>query len=181
MLESIVQWDFSVLNFIKEHLNCGFMDFAMKWTSILGGAVIWLVIGIVFIFIKKYRKDGINLIFCFGICVLLIECAIKLLIMRERPYIIAEIPIIVAPPMGTSFPSGHTSLSFAAASALMTTDKRFGIPAYIFAAFVGFSRLYLYVHFPTDIIAGAIFGTVFGLVFSHFFKKLLNKIPILNK
>ena len=54
MLESIVQWDFSVLNFIKEHLSCGFMDFAMKLTSTLGGAVIWLIIGIVFIFIKKY-------------------------------------------------------------------------------------------------------------------------------
>ncbi len=181
MLESILQWDFSVLDFIQEHFRCGFMDTAMKIISSLGGWILWAVIAVVFLLIKKYRKSGINLILCVGLCVIITELIIKLLIMRERPYITAEYALIVSEPAGTSFPSSHTAISFAAAMSLMLTDKRFGIPAVVFSVLVGFSRLYLYVHFPTDVIAGAIFGTVFGIIFSLLFRKILDRIPFLNK
>lgn len=181
LLETIVQWDNVILDFIRANLNSDVMDFLMKAVSFLGGAVIWILIGIVMIFFKKYCKDGINVIFCIGICILVVEFILKLIIMRERPFSANTVDIIVSAPFGTSFPSGHTAQSFAAAAALMFADKRFGIPAFAFALAVGFSRMYLYVHYPSDVIAGAIFGTIFGIVFTILFKKLLNKIPILNK
>lgn len=65
-------------------------------------------------------------------------------------------------PNGHSFPSGHTSSAFAAAAALFCQNKRLGIPALVLAAFIGFTRLYLYVHFPTDVLAGILLGLMLG-------------------
>ena len=65
------------------------------------------------------------------------------------------------PPVGDpSFPSGHTAVSFAAATAIYAIDKKWGIAAYVFAVVMGFSRLYLGVHFPLDVLGGAVVGTV---------------------
>ena len=62
-----------------------------------------------------------------------------------------------------SFPSGHTLASFEAATVLMIRDKRFGIPALILAILIALSRLYLYVHYPTDVLAGALLGVFIGI------------------
>ena len=79
--------------------------------------------------------------------------------------------LLIAVPRDYSFPSGHTQASFAAASALMQTNKKAGISAYILAALIAFSRLYLYVHFPTDVLAGILIGICCGLLSGWIFGK----------
>lgn len=92
---------------------------------------------------------------------------LKNLFQRVRPYdlenALVQVPLI-AKPGDWSFPSGHTLASFEAATVLMIRDKRFGIPALILACLIAFSRLYLYVHFPSDVLAGAILGIFFGFL-----------------
>ena len=72
-------------------------------------------------------------------------------------------------PKDYSFPSGHTQASFAAATALFTGNKKAGICAYVLAALIAFSRLYLYVHFPTDVLAGVVIGICCGLLSAYVF------------
>ncbi|MBQ6835440.1 MAG: phosphatase PAP2 family protein, partial [Clostridia bacterium] len=75
---------------------------------------------------------------------------------RIRPYDLYNVPIIIAHPSDYSFPSGHTLSSFAAAIALYKCNKKYGTIALAFAAVMGFSRMYLFVHYPTDILGGII-------------------------
>ena len=98
---------------------------------------------------------------------------LKNLIARERPCWINEtVQMLISTPQDYSFPSGHTLSSFVAATIIMHHDKRLGIAAYVFASIIAFSRLYLYVHFPTDILAGALLGIIIGLIVCKFFNIL---------
>ena len=86
-----------------------------------------------------------------------------------------EMLTLVARPHGWSFPSGHTSSAFAAAFALWLQNRRLGIPALVLAGFIGFTRMYLYVHFPTDILGGVALGLALGAYGSLLADKISNK------
>lgn len=96
---------------------------------------------------------------------LLCNVTLKPLVARLRPFEIADTmrQLLIDPPSDFSFPSGHTTSSFAAATALAAARARGGLAAMILAAVIAFSRLYLYVHYPTDVIAGALIGAFSGL------------------
>lgn len=164
MFEAFSEFDFAVLNGIQSAVACPFMDYLMKTVSFLGGAVIWAIIGIVMLFFKKHRINGVCVIIAVIISIIVGEFLIKPLVMRERPFLVNDFPIIIAPPSGSSFPSTHTFLSFAAAVTLFRYSKWAGIAGLGFATLTGFSRLYLYVHYPTDVIAGAILGSLIGII-----------------
>jgi undecaprenyl-diphosphatase len=86
---------------------------------------------------------------------------LKNLVARVRPYDVnTAVNLLISKPTDWSFPSGHTTASFGAAAALLYADKKFGIAAYIIAAIIAFSRMYLYVHYPTDILGGIAVGTL---------------------
>jgi undecaprenyl-diphosphatase len=107
---------------------------------------------------------GLALIFC----LLIGNMTLKPLIARPRPYsYFPEMTLLIAPLSDFSFPSGHTFASFASATALYLHHKRLGIAAYILAAVIAFTRLYLYVHFPSDVLAGLLLGIVSGWVAYH--------------
>lgn len=87
-----------------------------------------------------------------------LQSSAEALVARTRPYDLLGYEILVRRLGDYSFPSGHTSASFAAATAIYAIDRRWGAAAYVLAALIGFSRLYLGVHFPTDVLAGAVVG-----------------------
>ena len=159
----MLSFEFSILDAIQ-HLRTGFGDVIMPFLSSLGnGGVIWLILAVLFLLIPKYRKAGMALLVALGIEVICCNLILKPLVARIRPCDVNNaVQLLVARPTDFSFPSGHAGASFAAASALFFSRIKFWIPAAVLAALIAFSRLYLYVHYPSDVLAGIMIGIVCG-------------------
>ena len=164
-------FDLPILDWIQAHLQCGFLDAVMPVITLFGEhGLFWIICAVILILTKKYRKAGLSM----GVALLmgLIVCnlTLKPLIMRIRPYDYqlqnfgVTINLLIDGLHDFSFPSGHTIASFEACTVLMLNDKRLGIPATILAVLVAFSRLYLYVHYPTDVLAAVVLGIAFGFL-----------------
>lgn len=165
VLAWIQQMDENIICWIQEHVTHSILDNVMIGISKLGnGGLIWIFLGILFLcmgFRKSvWGKRGISLLLCLGTTALVCNLILKPWVARIRPYDLLQFSILVPPLSDYSFPSGHTSASFAAATAIYAMHHKWGIIAYAFAVLMGFSRLYLGVHFPTDVLAGAVIGTV---------------------
>ena len=131
--------------------------------SIEYGAMAILVF-IVMMCIKKMRKTGFAVIGATLSVLLFGELILKHIVCRPRPFVInGAIELIITAPSGFSFPSSHTATCFAMATAIYLFHKRLGIIAYIYAALVAFSRMYLYVHYPSDVIGGIALGIGCGI------------------
>lgn len=168
-MNTILAFDLGILHAIQEHLRCGFLDAIMPWITYLGEAgAIWIIVALILIIHKPTRRWGIVLAVVLLTGLLLGEIGMKHLIQRIRPCNLpnAAISMLISPPTSFSFPSGHTMSSFEAATVIFLMHRRWGICAYGMAALIAFSRMYLYVHFPTDVLAGAIFGIAlaYGIV-----------------
>lgn len=164
-MEAISKFDFFVLDFIQNYMRSGFLDAVMSFFTKIGdNGIIWIVLTLICLITDKYRKLGSAMAVSLVICLLLGNEVLKEVFARQRPYIINEIQLIIAPPGGYSFPSGHTMSSFAAAASIGLTHKKYAKWAYIIAGLIAFSRMYLYVHFLTDVLAGALFGLLFGWI-----------------
>ncbi|GAA0695106.1 phosphatase PAP2 family protein [Clostridium cadaveris] len=175
MINFITNIDFSILDFIQNHLRNGVLDWLMTKISMLGNAgVIWIVISIVLLSIKKYRKCGITLVIGLLLGLLIGNIILKPLVARPRPcWINSDIALLIASPKDFSFPSGHTLSSFIAAIILLKEDKKFGYVAMILAILIAFSRMYLYVHFPSDILAGVVLAILIGFVAIRISRKFI--------
>lgn len=173
MIEAITQFDFSVLNFIRDNLKCDFLDWLMVFLSRIGeGGIVWFAIAIPMLFNKKSRTCGVVMILSMGVTLLFGEFFLKNLVGRVRPCNVnTDIEMLVKRPSSFSFPSGHTSSSFASATTIFQWNKKVGIIALVLAFAIAFSRLYNYVHFPTDIIAGALFGIFTSMLVYYIFRK----------
>ena len=158
--------DWSILHWIHNTLACPALDFLMLKITLLGnGGMIWLLTSGALICTKKYRKQGILLLGGLAAGVLVGNVFLKNLIARPRPcWVDSGVRLLIANPTDYSFPSGHTLSSVIGATVLAKTDRRFGYTAIPLAALIAFSRLYLYVHFPSDVLAAAVLGIVIGEV-----------------
>ena len=174
-------FDIGILNFIRDNLTNPIMDKIMVFITSMGDSgFIWIVIAIILLAQKKYRKVGIILLSALLLNLVLGEVIIKNIVQRPRVFnTYPDISIIINPPDSYSFPSGHTASSFTAAMLIGYYLKKWRYGAYILASLIAFSRLYLFVHYPTDIICGILLGTISALITIKFaeenkFKKLLN-------
>lgn len=172
--------DFSILNFIQFYLRSDFLDHVMIGISRLGnGGAIWIFIGVLLLFFKKYRRYGIMILTALLIEFLIVDVVLKPMVQRIRPYNInSEIELLVLPPKSYSFPSGHAGSSFAVATVIKFINKKFAAFVIIFSILMAFSRLYLYVHFPSDVIAGILVGISCGLLAIKIYDKFYNFIKM---
>ena len=165
--------EFAILDWIQAHLTCPLMDWLMVFFSRIGDSgLIWIIITLVLLIPKKTRRYGLTCSLSLVFSLLLCNLGLKPIVMRERPFTGKEMELLVAVSQDFSFPSGHTSSSFAAATALSTHGRSWGIPAYILAVLIAFSRLYLYVHFPSDVLVGAVVGIICGILARLVIKKV---------
>lgn len=165
-MEMLSMKELGILDFIQEHIRCDFLDWFFPTITKLGDSgIFWILLAVIFLFFKKTRKTGLMMGVAL-VCGLIVgNITLKPLIHRIRPYDLNPDAVLLIDRLSDfSFPSGHTLSSFEGATVLMIRDKRFGVPAMVLAVCIALSRLYLYVHYPTDVLAGAILGIGFGFL-----------------
>lgn len=174
MIETITNLDFSLLYLIQENLRSEWLDALCAFLSrAFQLGIPWLILGVVLFCFKKTRTAGVILVAAVALTFFFNEIAIKNAVGRERPCTIdPSIQLAIERPTSYSFPSGHTASCFAAVGTLLFTFKKLGVPMLLFAAFMGFSRMYLFVHFPTDVLAGAAMGLLMAWVTVLIFREL---------
>ena len=162
-LQSVQNLDGEILLQIQQHLRTDMLTPFMKIVTFLGnGGWFWILCAVVLLAIPKTRKTGYAAVLSLIFGVIVTNLLLKNIVARPRPFaeIEALIPLI-AKPTDFSFPSGHTTASFAVALVMLRMlPKKIGIPAVVLAALVAFSRLYLGVHYPTDVLAGFVVALV---------------------
>lgn len=175
---SAMSLDWGILQWIQSTLVCPALDFLMPKITALGNAgAIWLLAAVVLIITKKYRRQGLFLLLGLAASVLVGNVLLKNLVARPRPCRIdTSVPLLIANPTDYSFPSGHTLLSAISATIMAKTDRRFGYAAIPPAVLIAFSRLYLFVHFPSDVLAAAVLGLVIGKLIFRFGGAALDRI-----
>nr|WP_297939762.1 phosphatase PAP2 family protein [uncultured Lachnoclostridium sp.] len=158
--------EFKILDWIQS-IRTPIGDVMMQFVSGLGDAgTIWILLAVILLIIPKTRKSGAVLLMALCLNVVLCNVILKNVFCRIRPCDVnTSIQLLVARPDDFSFPSGHTAASFAAVSALFFAgEKRLWKPAMVLAILIAFSRMYLYVHYPTDILGGIVAGITVGCI-----------------
>ena len=192
MIESIralldalaVSFDLPILDWIAANIWCPALDIAMPIITLLGDAgIFWIAVSVLFMITKKHRKTGIGMMLALLMGLLVCNIWLKPTVARIRPYdfqlqyFLKEIPLLAGGMHDFSFPSGHTIASFEAAVVILLNNKKLGIPAMILACLIAFSRLYLYVHYPTDVLFSIVLGTAFAFFGNWLAQKIMNKLP----
>ncbi len=189
-MDMIFGIDSSLLLFIQNNIRNDFLTPIMKAISLTGdhGGIFWIVITVIMLIINRTRKVGICVAFSMLLSGLFTNLIIKNLVDRTRPYeLVDELKPLVDKPSDASFPSGHASLGFAVAIAMILSltmiMKRkiaiiIGICIIILVAMVSFSRLYLGVHFPSDVFAGSLIGICCGISGTELGKLIIKKLPV---
>lgn len=154
------------LDFLQT-IHTPLLDKILAFITSLGNAgIIWIVLAVVLLILPKTRKTGIIVAAALLMDLVLCNLILKNLVARVRPYDVnTAIAILIKKPLDFSFPSGHTAASFAAMTALFLAKmKKAWIAALVLAVLIAFSRLYFYVHYPTDVLGGAVVGILSGII-----------------
>lgn len=169
MLSKLKSIDDKVVTNVKKLHRNNLSKFLIVITKLGNNGMIWFAVAIPFLFNRGYRNVGVRIILALLLSGFLGEILIKHIVARVRPskFLLQE-EILIKEPITYSFPSGHTSSSFAASCMLASCFGMVAVPAFIFAVLIGFSRIYLRVHYLTDVLAGAFLGSVCSLFVNIF-------------
>ncbi len=178
LFDSFLEFDLKVFEWIQGIHN-EFLDAVMVGITTLGNAgIIFIILGLTLFATKKYRKAGFAVIVALIVMLLCNDLFLKELFARARPFNLFDTdpekyvlwgteyvyPELISRPTSYSFPSGHTASAFAAAFALLWHNRKIGIPTTVFAAIMGFSRIYVQVHYCSDVIGGIVSGALSAVV-----------------
>ncbi|WP_101698285.1 phosphatase PAP2 family protein [Clostridium minihomine] len=160
MLGRIQTIDIKLLRMIQRNLRCSLFDAIMPYISLVGNVgAVWATVMVVFFLMPHYREAGVIMFFVLAACGVLTNFVLKPLVARPRPcHTYPEQKLLVACPPDYSFPSGHTMSSFGAAFIIFQANQTMGVVAFTFAFLMAFSRLYLFVHYPSDVLTGIFLG-----------------------
>lgn len=163
------EYELPILWWIREHLTNPFLDMAMPLVSSLARhGEFWIVLALILLCFKKTRKAGVAMAIAMACGFLVGNMGLKNLFARIRPYDMVEVEMLVEHLSDFSFPSGHTLVSFNAAIALHHYHRKWGIAALVLASVIACSRLYLFVHYPTDVMAGVLLAVGIALLCCRF-------------
>ena len=159
----ITSMDLSILNSIATHFHSGLLNILMPVITSIG-QIIWVILAAFLTYRKKYRLIGLEMFLAILIGFIICNLGIKPLVERPRPFTLEAVQLLVKAPKDYSFPSGHTLMCFESAMVLFLNRFPHWQAAFVLACTVAFSRLYLFVHFPTDVLTGAVLGLLFGCI-----------------
>lgn len=167
-------FELGILNWIQLHCRSGVMDVLMPAISLIcNHGEVWIVLAVIMLLNKKTRRSGMVLTLALLLDYLLCNMTLKPLIGRIRPCDVnTSIKLLIHRPGDYSFPSGHSASSFAAIGALKASGCKLWIPAFVLGLLICFSRLYLYVHWPSDVLGGVILGIVLGYLAQYLVRRL---------
>lgn len=174
MMDALLQLDGNCLLWIQENLRQDLWDPFWRSITFLGDkGWAWLALSLLLTAFPKTRKTGLLALAAMALCALVTNVCLKNLIARPRPYTqIPGLTALIPAPSDHSFPSGHTTASFACAGVyLQTLPRKYGVAALILAALIAFSRLYVGVHYPTDVLAGLLIGLTGSWIICSIAKK----------
>ena len=168
--------EFKILDFIQT-LHTPVLDKIMVGVTKLGDVgIIWIILTAILLIIPKPRRTGGLMLVALVVQTVLCNVILKNLFARTRPYDVNTTVQLLVPKLHDfSFPSGHTSASFTAVSALYFSKDKLWKPALILACLIAVSRLYLYVHYPTDVLGGLLLGVLSGYIGYKIMEKVKNK------
>ncbi len=166
--------ELTILDWIALHCHTPWLDAVVPWITRLGdGGILWIILALVLLILPKERLVGAQAALALILHVVLCNLLVKNLVGRIRPFELAGIDqLLVALPDDPSFPSGHSAASFAVVTVLFCNKHPLRWPALIAAVLIALSRLYLYVHYPTDVLAGVLLGTLCGFLAVGLWRKL---------
>ena len=158
------QLEFRILDGFANTFQSEFLDMlAPKISFLADGGWLWILFAVLLLLKKRTRKTGLTITLALLLSMLVANIILKPVVARIRPFHVnPNIRLLIPAPSDYSFPSGHTQASFAAATAMYCNIKYLGIAALLLAGLIGFSRLYLYVHYVSDVLAGALIGYGLG-------------------
>lgn len=159
-MEYLKNIDLELLLKINEYTKNILFDHLMPIITYLGDwGAIWAIISLALLASKKYRYVGFLSLCAFVLCALVGNLLLKNIFQRPRPFLALDsLTLLISKPSGFSFPSGHAMASFACGGVLAAQFKRYAMPILAFAGMIAFSRLYLLVHYPSDVLGGALLG-----------------------
>lgn len=162
IIKNINRFDMYILFIIKKYIRNKYLDILMPVITCLGNfGAIWILLGIGLLLVKPYKIVGIIILITLSIGGIIGDAMIKPLVKRIRPCEkINNIKLLIKKPISYSFPSGHTLSAFAVASVLSIYFSEYTIIFMSGAFLIASSRIYLFVHYPSDVIAGVIFGVL---------------------
>ena len=168
-------WELDLLHWFQSIHNTA-LDWLVPKITMLGNAGwFWIVVTLLLLILPYNRKIGVQAAISLIITVIICNIILKPSIMRCRPcWLEPDVQLLVKVPHDFSFPSGHSNASFAVATAIFSRNKKLGIPALILAAAIAISRLYVFVHWPTDVLVGTIIGICGGII-SYFIVDFIYK------
>ena len=162
----MIEWfDYGILDWFQS-IHTPVLSYVLNWITMSGEAgIIWIAMGLLLLFPKETRKTGIVVLLALLFCLLTGNVLLKNIVARPRPcWRHPEVEMLVSIPKDYSFPSGHAMSSFAAAVSVFLYHKRWGIAALALATVMSMSRLYFYVHYPTDVLAGLVIGVLLAFL-----------------
>lgn len=176
-----MSWEFDWL-YALQQIHNPILDKIMVFLSLIGEAgIVWIALAIVLLIRKKTRRCGAQMAVAMLVTFVIGNLILKNAIGRDRPcWIDPAVTLLVKNPTDFSFPSGHSMNGFTAAVTILFYNRRWGIAAVVLAALIAFSRLYNFVHFPTDVFAGILIGTIVACVTNVLFMRLNKKNKISN-
>ena len=166
MFAAIQALDEAILLFVQDNIRTPVLT-AIMWTlSRMGDAgIVWIVLGLGLVIYARTRRRGAAMLIALASEYVICDLVIKPIIQRPRPYlIITQLELLVPLESSTSFPSGHSASSFTCAYILTRMFGKKGAWAYLPASLIALSRVYVGVHYPSDVVAGVLLGTVIGVV-----------------